>query len=80
MVNADSGLNLPDFRCAERGFALLTQVAGRAGRSSGGGRVFIQSYNPEHYALECAVDQDYQKFYQQELPFRQELGYPPVVI
>ena len=77
VVNADSGLNLPDFRCAERGFALLTQVAGRAGRSSGGGRVFIQSYNPEHYALECAVDQDYQKFYQQELPFRQELGYPP---
>lgn len=77
VVNADSGLNLPDFRCAERGFSLLTQVAGRAGRSSGGGRVFIQSYNPEHYALQCAVDQDYQKFYQQELPFRQELGYPP---
>lgn len=77
VINADSGLNLPDFRCAERGFSLLTQVAGRAGRSTGGGRVFIQSYNPEHYALQCAVDQDYHKFYAQELPFRQELGYPP---
>lgn len=77
VLNADSGLNLPDFRCAERGFALLTQVAGRAGRSGGGGRVFIQTYNPEHYALLCAVDQDYQRFYDQELPFRRELGYPP---
>lgn len=77
VVNADSGLNLPDFRCAERAFSLLTQVAGRAGRSSGGGRVFIQTYNPEHYALQCAVQHDYLDFYQQELPFRQELGYPP---
>jgi primosomal protein N' (replication factor Y) len=77
VLSADSGLNLPDFRSAERSFALLTQVAGRAGRSSGGGRVFIQSYNPEHYALACTVAQDYRQFYDYELPFRKELGYPP---
>jgi primosomal protein N' (replication factor Y) len=76
VLGADSSLNLPDFRSAERSFALLTQVAGRAGRA-GGGRVFIQSYNPEHYALACTVDQDYRTFYDYELPFRQELGYPP---
>ncbi len=77
VLGADSGLNLPDFRSAERSFALLTQVAGRAGRSSGGGKVFIQTYNPEHYALQCTLDQDYRKFYDFELPFRQELAYPP---
>ena len=77
VLGADSILNFPDFRSAERSFALLTQVAGRAGRNKGGGRVFIQSYNPEHYALLCAASQDYGDFYQQELPFRQELGYPP---
>lgn len=76
VLNADNALNLPDFRCAERSFSLLTQVAGRAGRT-GGGKVFIQTYNPEHYALLCAVNQDYQAFYRQEFPFRQELGYPP---
>ena len=77
VVSADSAFNLPDFRSAERGFALLTQVAGRAGRAAGGGRVLIQTYNPDHYALDCAVAQDYAAFYQLELPFRQELGYPP---
>ena len=77
VLGADSGLNLPDFRSAERSFALLTQVAGRAGRSAGGGKVFIQTYNPEHYALQCTVEQDYRKFYDYELPFRQELAYPP---
>ncbi len=77
VLGADSILNFPDFRSAERSFALLTQVAGRAGRATGGGEVFIQSYNPEHYALICAAAQDYRDFYQQELPFRQELGYPP---
>ncbi|MBN2790959.1 MAG: primosomal protein N' [Desulfuromonadales bacterium] len=76
VLNADSALNIPDFRSAERSFALLTQVAGRAGRT-GGGKVFIQTYNPEHYALICAVSQDYQAFYRQEFPFRRELGYPP---
>jgi primosomal protein N' (replication factor Y) len=77
VLGADSSLNLPDFRSAERSFSLLTQVAGRAGRQAGGGRVYIQSYNPEHYALVCAVDQDYRQFYDYELPFRRELGYPP---
>jgi primosomal protein N' (replication factor Y) len=77
VLGADSILNLPDFRAAERSFSLLTQVAGRAGRASGGGKVLIQTFNPEHYALTCAARQDYQEFYQQELPFRQELGYPP---
>lgn len=77
VLSADNALNLPDFRSAERGFTLMTQVAGRAGRLTGGGKVFIQSYYPDHYALTCAVKQDYSAFYQQELPFRQELGYPP---
>jgi len=77
VLGTDSILNFPDFRSAERCFALLTQVAGRAGRESGGGRVFIQSHNPEHYALSCAGQQNYESFYAQELPFRQELGYPP---
>lgn len=77
VIGADSLLNFPDFRAAERSFTLLTQVAGRAGRASGGGHVLIQTYNPEHYALTCAAEQNYEEFYQLELPFRQELGYPP---
>ena len=77
VLGADSLLNLPDFRSAERSFALLTQVAGRAGRATGGGRVFIQTYHPEHFSLTCAAAQDVEAFYQQELPFRRELGYPP---
>jgi primosomal protein N' (replication factor Y) len=77
VLGTDSLLNLPDFRSAERCFSLLTQVAGRAGRSQGGGQVYIQTYYPEHYALTCAAAQDYALFYEQELPFRQELAYPP---
>jgi primosomal protein N' (replication factor Y) len=77
VLGADSILNLPDFRAAERSFSLLTQVAGRAGRASGGGKVLIQTFNPEHYALTCAAEQDYRRFYAEEIPFRQELGYPP---
>ncbi len=77
VLGADSLLNLPDFRSAERSFALLTQVAGRAGRSVGGGKVFIQTYHPEHFSLTCAAAQDVEAFYQEELPFRRELGYPP---
>ena len=77
VLGADSTLNFPDFRSAERSFSLFTQVAGRAGRACGGGQVYIQSYNPDHFALACAAEQDYQAFYQQELPFREELGYPP---
>ena len=78
VIAADTVLNFPDFRSAERGFALLTQVAGRAGRGhNGSGRVLVQTFNPEHYALACALKHDYAGFYQQEIPFRQELGYPP---
>ena len=77
VLGADSILNFPDFRSGERSFSLFTQVAGRAGRVSGGGRVLIQSYNPDHYALSCAAEQDFRNFYQQEIPFREELGYPP---
>lgn len=77
VVNADATLNFPDFRSAERTFALLTQVAGRAGRGELPGRVIIQTRNPDHYALACAASHDYRGFYEQEAAFRQELGYPP---
>ena len=77
VVNADSPLNFPDFRSAERAFALLTQVAGRAGRGERPGRVLIQTYAPEHYALQCAATHDYDAFYTQESACREELGYPP---
>jgi len=77
VVNADSALNLPDFRAAERAFSLLTQVAGRAGRGEKPGRVLIQTYDPEHYVLSCAARHDYRAFYAEELANRQVLGYPP---
>jgi len=77
VVNADATLNFPDFRSAERTFALLTQVAGRAGRGELPGRVIIQTRNPDHYALACAATHDYRSFYEQEAAFRRELGYPP---
>ncbi len=77
VINADVGLYLPDFRAAERSFQLLTQVAGRAGRSLLGGQVIIQSYRPEHYAIQAARRHDYLDWSRQELSFRRELGYPP---
>lgn len=77
VVSADTGLNLPDFRAAERTFQVLTQVAGRAGRGLLGGRVILQTYQPEHYAIQAAAAHDYQAFYKQELRHRRELGYPP---
>jgi primosomal protein N' (replication factor Y) len=77
VVGADSSLNLPDFRSAERTFALLCQVAGRAGRGETLGRVLIQTYSPEHYALVCAAGHDYEGFYEQEIACRQPLDYPP---
>ncbi len=78
VVAADIGLHLPDFRSGERSFQLLTQVAGRAGRRQAGSRVFIQTYNPEHYALRAAAEHSYQEFYSQELAFRRQTGYPPL--
>lgn len=77
VISADVGLYLPDFRAAERSFQLLTQVAGRAGRSLLGGRVIIQSYRPEHYVIQAARRHDYLDFFRQELSYRRRLGYPP---
>lgn len=77
VLNADTALNLPDFRSSERTFQLLTQVAGRAGRAEKAGQVFIQSYNPRHYAIEFAKRQDYEGFYVYEMGIRRQLGYPP---
>ncbi len=77
VISADSSLSLPDFRAAERTFQLLTQVAGRAGRGELPGRVLIQTYYPEHYAIQDAVCQDYFSFYERELHFRRMMAYPP---
>jgi primosomal protein N' (replication factor Y) len=75
---ADTILNFPDFRAAERTFQLLTQAAGRAGRGDFPGRVIIQTYNPNHYSIQKAKDQDFLTFYQAEILFRKELRYPPL--
>lgn len=77
VVLADVGLSLPDMRSAERTFQVLTQVAGRAGRSPLGGQVVLQTFLPEHYVIRAAARHDYQAFYQQELEYRRELHYPP---
>lgn len=77
VISADTALNLPDFRSAEKTFQLLTQVAGRAGRGSKEGKVFIQTYNPEHYAVVTSKDHDYLAFYQNELALRKVLNNPP---
>jgi len=77
VISADSSLHLPDFRAAERTFQLLTQVAGRAGRGELPGRVLIQTYYPEHYAIQDAVRQDYSAFFEREMHFRRMMQYPP---
>ncbi len=77
VISADISLNLPDFRAGERTFQLLTQVAGRSGRGDKAGEVVIQTYQPEHYAVLAAANQDYEEFYRQEIEMRRELGYPP---
>lgn len=77
VLAADLSLNFPDFRAGERTFQLLTQVAGRAGRSSWPGKVIIQTYNPSHYSIQMAKAQDFQSFYQIESQFREQMGYPP---
>ena len=77
VVSADSQLSLPDFRAAERTFQLLTQVAGRAGRGDLPGEVLVETYYPEHYAIQLAARQDYLAFYEKEVQFRRLLHYPP---
>jgi primosomal protein N' (replication factor Y) len=77
VVLADIGLHLPDFRAAERTFQLLTQVAGRAGRDRSPGRVLIQCFDPDHYAIRPVRTHDYETFYAEELRHRAALGYPP---
>jgi primosomal protein N' (replication factor Y) len=78
VISADSSLSMPDFRAAERTFQLLTQVAGRAGRGELAGRVLIQTYYPEHYAIQDAVRQDYSAFFEREMHFRTMMAYPPL--
>jgi primosomal protein N' (replication factor Y) len=78
VVSADTALNLPDFRAGERTFQLLTQVAGRAGRGAKLGRAIIQTYSPEHYAIQAVIKQHYQTFYRQEIGYRKSLGAPPL--
>ena len=80
VISVDIGLGLPDFRSAERTFQILTQVAGRAGRGNLAGRVLIQTYYPEHYALQHACQQDFEGFYNEEIRFRSQLSYPPFVV
>ena len=77
VLNADTSLNLPDFRSSERTFQLLTQVAGRAGRGDKSGEVVIQTYNPDHYAIQLAKQQDYETFYCYEMNVRKQMSYPP---
>lgn len=77
VVSADVGLNLPDFRAAERTFQILSQVSGRAGRGGRAGEVVIQTYAADHYAVQAAAAHDYQGFYEAELTYRHRAGYPP---
>lgn len=77
VINADVALGLPDYRTAERAFQILAQVAGRAGRGLLGGRVIVQTYKPEHYAIQAAAEHDYASFYIEEIRFRTQLMLPP---
>ena len=77
VISADTALNMPDFRAAEKTFQLITQVAGRGGRGNSPGKVIIQTFNPDHYALRHAQNHDYKSFYTEEIDFRKALQYPP---
>ena len=77
VVGADHALGLPDFRAAERVFQLLTQVSGRAGRGDLPGNVLVQSYYPEHYAIQCAAQHDFRAFVKKEIQYRKWMHYPP---
>ncbi|MGE5327559.1 MAG: primosomal protein N' [Deltaproteobacteria bacterium] len=78
VVSVDAGLGLPDFRSAERTFQLLTQAAGRAGRGDAPGRVLVQTFYPDHYAVRMAAEQNYDAFFSKEMRFRRVMHYPPV--
>src|SRR4029434_3820913 len=75
VIDADVGINLPDFRASERSFQLLSRVAGRAGRGPKGGRVIIQTRVPTHHAVQCAVTHDYERFVEEELDGRRQPTY-----
>ena len=77
VVSADVGISIPDYRAGERAFQLLLQVAGRAGRGSSEGKVIIQTFQPENYAIQAAATQDYQAFYLREMAYRRQQGNPP---
>jgi len=77
VISADTQMLLPDFRSSERTFQLLTQVSGRAGRSTLHGEVIIQTHQPQHYTLQHVIDHDFMKFYSEEIESRRELNYPP---
>lgn len=77
VISADTGFSVPDFRASERGFQLLTQVAGRAGRGEYKGKVLFQTYNPDYYAFQTAKSQNFEKFFETEIKARQEFDYPP---
>ena len=77
VLNADTSLSLPNYRSSERTFQLLTQVSGRAGRAEKPGEVLIQTFNPQHYAIQCASRQDYERFFAIEMNVRHQLNYPP---
>ena len=77
VINADTGLNLPDFRAGERAFQLICQVAGRAGRGNATGQVIVQTYSPEHYAVKAAATHDYASFFETEISYRRQLRNPP---
>lgn len=77
VIAADSSLNIDDYRANERTFQILTQVAGRAGRENLPGKVIIQTYNPQSFAIQCAKEQNYKKFYETEIALRKQLKYPP---
>ena len=77
IICADLSLSFPDFRAGERTFQLLAQVSGRAGRGNRPGRVILQTYNPEHFSIAAAGQQDFIAFYRQEIGYRKALNYPP---
>jgi primosomal protein N' (replication factor Y) len=77
VILADVGLSFPDYRANERSFQILTQVAGRAGRSTLGGKVIFQTFQPDHHVIQTAAAHDYGQFYDLEIHHRQRMGYPP---